>query len=58
LDLTDTDNLLVGVVITKSKVRVVEDGTLHTSKSDPLCKEWVLETSGSSLAAVSINWLE
>ncbi|CAG8893732.1 unnamed protein product [Penicillium egyptiacum] len=36
----------------KSKVRVIEDGTLHTSKSDPLCKEWVLETSGSSLAAV------
>ena len=36
----------------KSKVRVIEDGSLHTSKSDPLCKEWVLETSGSSLAAV------
>ncbi|KAJ5161805.1 hypothetical protein N7492_007197 [Penicillium capsulatum] len=36
----------------KSKVRVLEDGTLFTSKSDPLCKEWVLETSGSSLAPV------
>ena len=36
----------------KSKVRVIEDGSLYTSKSDPLCKEWVLETSGSSLAAV------
>ncbi|KAJ5388411.1 hypothetical protein N7509_010952 [Penicillium cosmopolitanum] len=36
----------------KSKVRILDDGTLHTSKSDPLCKEWVLETSGSSLAPV------
>ncbi|CAL5866804.1 DNA-directed RNA polymerase II subunit RPB1 [Penicillium psychrofluorescens] len=36
----------------KSKVRVLEDGTLIASKSDPLCKEWVLETSGSSLGAV------
>ncbi|KAJ5901739.1 hypothetical protein N7495_002267 [Penicillium taxi] len=36
----------------KSKVRVLEDGALFTSKSDPLCKEWVLETSGSSLAPV------
>ncbi|KAJ5089346.1 hypothetical protein N7532_008030 [Penicillium argentinense] len=36
----------------KSKVRVQDDGTLYTSKSDPLCKEWVLETSGSSLAPV------
>ncbi|KAJ6145346.1 hypothetical protein N7470_009241 [Penicillium chermesinum] len=35
-----------------SKMRVLEDGTLHTSKSDPLCKEWVLETSGSALAPV------
>ncbi|KAJ5614542.1 hypothetical protein N7528_008196 [Penicillium herquei] len=36
----------------KSRVRVLEDGTLFTSKSDPLCKEWVLETSGSALAPV------
>ncbi|KAK5686779.1 DNA-directed RNA polymerase II core subunit rpo21, partial [Elasticomyces elasticus] len=36
----------------KSKVRVLEDGSLFTSKTDPLCKEWVLETSGSSLGEV------
>ncbi|BAE57665.1 hypothetical protein F9C07_2225934 [Aspergillus flavus] len=36
----------------KSKVRVLEDGSLFTSKVDPLCKEWVLETSGSALGEV------
>ncbi|RWQ92225.1 putative DNA-dependent RNA polymerase II largest subunit [Paecilomyces variotii] len=36
----------------KDKVRVLEDGSLFQSKSDPLCKEWVLETSGSSLGEV------
>ncbi|KAL1953335.1 hypothetical protein VTO42DRAFT_2989 [Malbranchea cinnamomea] len=36
----------------KSKVRVLEDGSLFQSTEDPLCKEWVLETSGSALADV------
>ena len=36
----------------KSKVRVMEDGSLLQSIEDPLCKEWVLETSGSALADV------
>ena len=44
----------------KSKVRVMEDGALYASSSDPLCKEWVLETSGSSLGQVlavpGVDW--
>lgn len=36
----------------RSRVRVLEDGSLFQSSEDPLCKEWILETSGSSLAAV------
>ncbi|KAK1144653.1 DNA-directed RNA polymerase II core subunit rpo21 [Aspergillus melleus] len=36
----------------KTKIRVLEDGSLFTSKNDPQCKEWVLETSGSSLGEV------
>ncbi|EER38140.1 DNA-directed RNA polymerase II [Histoplasma capsulatum H143] len=36
----------------KSRVRVLEDGSLHQSADDPLCKEWVLETSGSALGEV------
>ncbi|KAL4937622.1 hypothetical protein BDV06DRAFT_69918 [Aspergillus oleicola] len=36
----------------KSKVRVLDNGELFSSKSDPLCKEWVLETSGSALGEV------
>lgn len=36
----------------KSMVRTLEDGSLYTSKSDPLCREWVLETSGSALSDV------
>jgi DNA-directed RNA polymerase II subunit RPB1 len=36
----------------KDNVRILEDGSLHQSKSDPRCKEWVLETSGSSLSEV------
>ncbi|KAF7739231.1 DNA-directed RNA polymerase II largest subunit [Penicillium ucsense] len=36
----------------RGKVRVTEDGALLMSKTDPLCKDWVLETSGSSLAPV------
>ncbi|EFQ98500.1 DNA-directed RNA polymerase II subunit RPB1 [Nannizzia gypsea CBS 118893] len=36
----------------KSRTRVLEDGSLHQSASDPECKEWVLETSGSALADV------
>lgn len=36
----------------KSRVRVLEDGSFFSSKNDPECKEWVLETSGSSLGQV------
>ncbi|KAL1986468.1 hypothetical protein VTN96DRAFT_6388 [Rasamsonia emersonii] len=36
----------------KDNVRVLEDGSLYQSKTDPLCKEWVLETSGSALSEV------
>ncbi|EEQ89817.1 hypothetical protein RJZ56_001697 [Blastomyces dermatitidis] len=36
----------------KSRVRVLEDGSLYQSAEDPLCKEWVLETSGSALGEV------
>ncbi|RDW90073.1 DNA-directed RNA polymerase II core subunit RPO21 [Aspergillus mulundensis] len=36
----------------KKKIRVKEDGSLTDESSDPLCKEWILETSGSSLAEV------
>ena len=44
----------------KSKVRILDDGSLFSSKADPLCKEWVLETSGSSLGQVltvpGVDW--
>jgi DNA-directed RNA polymerase II subunit RPB1 len=36
----------------KDNVRLMDDGSLFLSKADPLCKEWVLETSGSALADV------
>lgn len=36
----------------KAKVRVLDDGSLYQSSEDPMCKEWVLETSGSSLGSV------
>jgi DNA-directed RNA polymerase II subunit RPB1 len=36
----------------KKKIRVQEDGALTDEQSDPLCREWILETSGSSLAEV------
>jgi len=36
----------------KSRLRVREDGALSMSKSDPLCKEWFLDTSGTSLKDV------
>ena len=37
---------------TKPKIRVAEDGALTSSKEDPLCKEWFLDTSGSALGQV------
>ena len=37
---------------TKSKLRESEDGSLIMAKDDPLCKEWFLDTSGSSLGQV------
>jgi DNA-directed RNA polymerase II subunit RPB1 len=37
---------------TKARARVDENGALVLSKEDDLCKEWVLETSGSSFAKV------
>ena len=44
----------------KGKIRVLDDGSLFSSKADPLCKEWVLETSGSSLGQVlavpGVDW--
>ncbi|KAI5288189.1 DNA-directed RNA polymerase II subunit rpb1, partial [Ascosphaera aggregata] len=36
----------------KTHARIMSDGSLRKSAEDPLCKEWILETSGSSLAAV------
>ncbi|KAJ9648235.1 DNA-directed RNA polymerase II core subunit rpo21 [Coniosporium tulheliwenetii] len=36
----------------KEKLRVTENGSLSMSKSDPLCKEWFLDTSGTNLADV------
>ncbi|KAI5296463.1 DNA-directed RNA polymerase II subunit rpb1 [Ascosphaera acerosa] len=36
----------------KSHARIMPDGSLKKSAEDPVCKEWILETSGSSLAAV------
>ncbi|KAF2093473.1 putative DNA-dependent RNA polymerase II largest subunit [Rhizodiscina lignyota] len=36
----------------KEKIREVEDGSLSMSKSDPLCKEWYLDTSGTALKEV------
>lgn len=36
----------------KDNVRLLDDGSLFQSKSDPLCKEWILETSGSALSDV------
>ncbi|KAL2351157.1 DNA-directed RNA polymerase II subunit [Cryomyces antarcticus] len=36
----------------KEKLRVKDDGSLTMQKSDPLCKEWFLDTSGTALAQV------
>lgn len=36
----------------KERLRVKEDGALSMSKSDPLCKEWFLDTSGTALKDV------
>ena len=36
----------------KPKLRVAEDGALTMRKSDPLCKEWFLDTNGSALGQV------
>ncbi|KAL4997869.1 hypothetical protein BDV10DRAFT_168680 [Aspergillus recurvatus] len=36
----------------KKMIRIQEDGALTDEQSDPLCREWILETSGSSLAEV------
>ncbi|TIA40621.1 putative DNA-dependent RNA polymerase II largest subunit [Aureobasidium pullulans] len=36
----------------KERLRVKEDGGLTMSKSDPLCKEWFLDTSGTALKEV------
>ena len=37
---------------TRTKMRVREDGALIEKKEDPLCLEWFLDTSGSSLGQV------
>lgn len=37
---------------TKTKLRLKEDGSLVMEKKDPLCVEWFLDTSGSSLGQV------
>lgn len=37
---------------TKTKLRLKEDGALVMEKVDPLCVEWFLDTSGSSLGQV------
>jgi len=37
---------------TRTALRLTEDGSLSMAKSDPLCKEWFLDTSGSALASV------
>lgn len=37
---------------TKTKLRLREDGALVMQKKDPLCIEWFLDTSGSSLGQV------
>ncbi|KAF2222589.1 DNA-directed RNA polymerase II largest subunit [Elsinoe ampelina] len=36
----------------KERLRVKEDGSLSMSKSDPECREWFLDTSGTSLKDV------
>ena len=36
----------------KGKLRANEEGALTMSKTDPLCKEWFLDTSGTALAKV------
>lgn len=36
----------------KPRLRMAEDGSLTMLKSDPLCKEWFLDTNGSALAEV------
>ncbi|KAI9682843.1 MAG: DNA-directed RNA polymerase II subunit rpb1 [Trizodia sp. TS-e1964] len=36
----------------KPRVRITSEGTLVMTKSDPLCKEWFLDTSGTALAEV------
>ena len=37
---------------TRMMLRTTEDGSMVSSKDDPLCNEWFLDTSGSSLAEV------
>ena len=37
---------------TKTKLRLKDDGALAMDKKDPLCEEWYLDTSGSSLGQV------
>ncbi|KAL9118312.1 MAG: hypothetical protein Q9187_005144, partial [Circinaria calcarea] len=37
---------------TRTKMRVREDGAIIEKKEDPLCLEWFLDTSGSSLGPV------
>ena len=37
---------------TRTKMRVREDGAIVEKKEDPLCLEWFLDTSGSSLGQV------
>ncbi|KAI9892951.1 MAG: DNA-directed RNA polymerase II subunit rpb1 [Vezdaea aestivalis] len=36
----------------KERVRIAEDGALTMKKTDPLCKEWFLDTSGTALGDV------
>lgn len=36
----------------RQRLRITEDGTMTKKKDDPLCKEWFLDTSGSSLKEV------
>lgn len=36
----------------KERYRIADDGSMVMSKSDPLCKEWVLDTTGTALKEV------
>jgi len=38
----------------KERLRIKDDGALTMSKSDPLCREWFLDTSGTSLKDVLV----